>query len=147
MSVMTSVQFAKALEEAGVVTDLDSILRIVIDVNPAECVQIYVQRIGDRRLLDVAGILGTMMAEAAPRAVRYWVQIADELLSESDAARGFDQAGLHIAEVGGRVDAYSRMVLVEDSGAPPELEGHQVELTFSRTGDEPPRITERRVVG
>lgn len=65
MSKPTGRMFAKALEEAGVVTDLNTVERIVIDID-ATLARVYVQRIGDDKLLDaLAGQLGLMLAEAA----------------------------------------------------------------------------------
>jgi hypothetical protein len=49
--------FAKALEEAGVVSDLDGIERIVIDVRPDDVIRVHVQRIGDWRVIDLAEML------------------------------------------------------------------------------------------
>lgn len=66
MSIPTGAAFAKALEEAGVVSDLNSITRIVIDINGLEA-RVYVERVGDKRLLDaISGPLGMMLAEATP---------------------------------------------------------------------------------
>jgi hypothetical protein len=62
-SILPAVQFARALEAAGVVTDLDSIQRIVIDVNPAELVTVYVQRVAGPELKEAAGLLGEMMRD------------------------------------------------------------------------------------
>ena len=66
--LLPAVQFAKALEEAGVISDLDTITRIVIDVDPANVVQVYVQRVAGPELEQVAGLLGEMMRDgrAAP---------------------------------------------------------------------------------
>lgn len=67
MAIPTGRTFAKALEEAGVITDINRVERIIIDVADAMApVRIYVQYIGDKKMLDVAGVLGTMIAEAAP---------------------------------------------------------------------------------
>ena len=49
--------FAQALADAGVVSDLDTIMRIVIDVRAHEPVWIHVQRLGDDRLIDLAAML------------------------------------------------------------------------------------------
>jgi len=61
MAVISAVQFARALEEAGVVSDLNSITRIVIDVNPADVVKVYVERVAGKPMKEVAGLLGEMM--------------------------------------------------------------------------------------
>jgi hypothetical protein len=49
--------FARALEAAGIIEDLDAIERIVIDVRGGEPVRLYVQRLGDDRLPSIAAIL------------------------------------------------------------------------------------------
>ena len=50
--------FAKALAEAGVVHGLGSVTRIVIDVRePMGPVKVYVERIGDEKLIDLAALL------------------------------------------------------------------------------------------
>ena len=49
--------FAKALEEAGVISDLDNIERIVIDVQVYQPIRVHVQRLGDERLIDLAGMI------------------------------------------------------------------------------------------
>jgi hypothetical protein len=63
MSILTGREFAEALEKAGVVSDLNTIERIVIDVQAAEPVRIYVVRFGDERILPAAGILGQLLAD------------------------------------------------------------------------------------
>lgn len=62
-SILPAVQFARALEAAGVVSDLDSVERIVIDINPAEVVTVYVKRVAGPELAQVAGLLGEMMRD------------------------------------------------------------------------------------
>ena len=57
MAIPSGRKFAKALADAGVVSDLDRIKRIVIDVRPDDVVRVHVQRIGDGRLIDVAAML------------------------------------------------------------------------------------------
>jgi hypothetical protein len=59
--ILPAVEFARALEAAGVVSELDSITRIVIDVDPRDLVKIYVERVAGPQLKDVAGLLGEMM--------------------------------------------------------------------------------------
>jgi hypothetical protein len=56
-------EFARALEAAGVVSDLDSIERIVIDLDPHDVVKVYVQRIAGPEIKQVAGLLGEMMRD------------------------------------------------------------------------------------
>jgi len=66
MSIPTGVAFARALEKAGVISDLDSITRVVIDIQPDDTARVYVERIGDSRLLEAfKGPLGMMLAEHA----------------------------------------------------------------------------------
>jgi hypothetical protein len=55
-------EFAKALEAAGVVSDLDTIERIVIDVR-WDRVDVHVKRIGTGRLLGVAPLLPPLLAD------------------------------------------------------------------------------------
>ena len=148
-SYLPVAQFAKALEAAGVVSDLDSITRLVIDVNPAEGVTVYVQRVAGPELKDIAGLLGEMMRDGcatnpeAPRGVRYWVLVSRELLDSP----AWTQAGLRRIELGAWEDRHqARWVLFEDPGASPALEGLEVELTFERHGFDAPRITERTPV-
>lgn len=67
MSIPSGIAFAKALEEAGVISDLSSITRVVIDIQMGDTARVYVERIGDGRLLDAfKGPLGMMLAENAP---------------------------------------------------------------------------------
>ena len=54
---ITGRQFAQALEAAGVVSDLSTIERIVIDVTASDFVKVYVKRIGDERLINLAELL------------------------------------------------------------------------------------------
>jgi len=46
--------FGQALADAGIIEDIDSVQRIVIDAQAGEPLMIYVQRFGDERWLDVA---------------------------------------------------------------------------------------------
>jgi hypothetical protein len=46
--------FGQALADAGIVEDIDTVQRVVIDVQAGEPLMIYVQRFGDERWLDVA---------------------------------------------------------------------------------------------
>ena len=57
MAIPSGRKFAKALEDAGIVSDLSTIERIVIDVRSDDAVRVHVQRIGDDRLIDLAAIL------------------------------------------------------------------------------------------
>jgi hypothetical protein len=70
MSIPTGRAFAKALEEAGVVSDLNTVERIVIDID-SMMARVYVQRIGDKRLLGAfSGPLGMMLAGTEPEGGR-----------------------------------------------------------------------------
>ena len=140
MSIPAGRAFAKALEEAGVVSDLNTIQRIVIDID-ADMARVYVQRIGDKRLLDaISGPLGMMLADAGPKPVRYWVLVSCELLGEP----GWEELGLRQVELGAWESCHqSRWVLFEDPEAPRELDGKEVGLTIGRADGEPPRIIER----
>lgn len=60
--ILPAAEFARALESAGVVSDLDTISRIVIDVDPGDLVKVYVERVCGPELKQVAGLLGEMMA-------------------------------------------------------------------------------------
>jgi hypothetical protein len=139
-------EFAKALEAAGIVSDLDTIERIVIDVRP-DRVDIHVQRAGTKRLLGVAPLL----ADWEPvKVTRYWVLISDEVMATPDIQW---PAGLQPVERGASEHPGMRWWLFEDDDAPPELDGKKVELAISRGRvtedgpDLPPHITERRVIG
>ncbi len=134
-------EFAKALEDAGVVSDLNTIKRILIDVT-WDRVDIHVQRTGTKRLLGVAPLLAEWESE---RVVRYWVLVAQELLD--DPATPWGEAGLLLVEHGGWDSPCVRWCLFEDDEAPAELDGKRVELTFERAADGKTRITERRVIG
>lgn len=142
-------EFAKALEAAGIVSDLNTIKRIVIDVRP-DRVDIHVQRMGTERLLGLAPLLEPLAAEGVEKVVRYWVLVADELLGEPSP---WAEVGLRLAEYGPWKEPGVRWCLFEDPDAPPELDGKKVELTVSRgrvAEDGPdylPHITERRVIG
>ena len=148
MAIPTGRTFAKALEEAGVITDINRVERIIIDVADAMApVRIYVQYIGDKKMLDVAGVLGLMLAdvapEPAPKGVRYWVLVSRELLDSPAWA----QVGLRKIEPGAWEDRHqARWVLFEDPEASPKLEGLEVELTFEQYGFDAPRITGRTPV-
>jgi hypothetical protein len=143
--ILPAVQFARALEAAGVVSDLDSITRIVIDVGPRHVVRVYVERVAGPELDQVAGLLGEMMHDGraadpdAPRGTRYWVLVSRELLDNPAWA----QAGLRKIELGGWESCQGRWVLFEDPAAPADLEGLEVDLTFEQYGDGPVRIASR----
>lgn len=61
-----SDEFYTALRDAGVVRDLDSCTRIVIDAQQREPVRLYVERWGDERLLNVATALNGIEITSAP---------------------------------------------------------------------------------
>lgn len=148
-SILPAVQFAKALEAAGVVDDLNSITRIVIDVDPGDMVKVYVERVAGPALKDVAGLLGEMMRDGraadpdAPKGVRYWT----DLPAEGDfMLRTLSACGIRIIEQGPRTGPRTEMYLVEDPGAPENLAGRTVSLTFVREDDSPVRVLQRDVV-
>ena len=136
-------EFAKALEAAGIVSDLDTIERIVIDVR-WDRVDIHVKRIGTKRLLGLAPLLEPLVAEGVQRVTRYWVLVSQPLLD--DPATPWADAGLRLAEQGPWEHPGVRWCLFEDEEAPEELDGKKVDLTFERDADGKTRITERRVV-
>lgn len=146
MSIPTGRAFAKALEEAGVISDLNTVQRIVIDID-AVAAHVYVQRIGDKRLLDaISGPLGMMLADAEPeRAVRYWAAFAQDLLN-LETFDALAAAGVRVVEQGPWRDTQTRMVLIEDAGAPPELAGREVDLIMHREGGGVATVAERRVI-
>jgi hypothetical protein len=61
--LITGREFAQALEAAGVVSDLGTIERIVIDVRAAGAVHVHVQRIGTERLLSIAPLLPPLIED------------------------------------------------------------------------------------
>lgn len=146
--ILPAVQFARALEAAGVVSDLDTITRIVIDVDPRNVVQVYVQRVAGPELKQVAGLLGEMMRGGraenpdAPRGVRYWT----DLPAEGDfTMRALSACGVRIIEQGPRTGPRTEMYLVEDPGAPAGLSGRTVSLVFEEA-DGKVRIIQRDVI-
>jgi len=66
-------------------------------------------------------------------AARYWVLISDDLMNSNpqwpDGLRPVR------SDDGVPPDTHNRWWLMEDDGAPATLEGKQVELTFTRSGD------------
>ncbi len=52
-----TMQIAAVLEKAGVITDRQMITRIVIDLRGGCEPRIYVERLGDERLIDIAAML------------------------------------------------------------------------------------------
>jgi hypothetical protein len=62
--LVSGPQFAKALEAAGIISDLDSIERVIIDIRSGDLVRVHVQHAGDERLLSVAGMLAEPESEA-----------------------------------------------------------------------------------
>lgn len=51
--LITASQFAEALIAAGVIESGDLVHRVVIDAKAGQAVKIYVERMGDERLLGV----------------------------------------------------------------------------------------------
>lgn len=65
--IVTSRAFCKALLDAGVISgDLDRIARVVIVAQPLECPRIYVEHLGDERIIDVASMLPGLDADRVP---------------------------------------------------------------------------------
>jgi hypothetical protein len=97
--------------------------------------------------LDLATYLRQVIAERdgepVSKGVRYWVQVNDEFMaSEPDWP-----VELRVVERGGSVCPGVRWWLFEDEGAPAEIEGREVELTFSRPTSGRAQVIERRVTG
>lgn len=145
-SFLPVAEFARALEAAGVISDLDSVTRVVIDLDPRDVVKVYVERVAGPEIKGVAGLLGEMMRDGravdpdAPKGVRYWVLVGRELLGSPYWA----QAGLRRIELGAWESGHqARWVLFEDPQASPELEGQEVDLVFERSGCGPVRIQDR----
>jgi hypothetical protein len=64
---MQSSEFARHLEAAGVVDDLSTVRRVVVDAVAGEPVMVYIVRFGDERLLDVdwGGLVPEPIVEVA----------------------------------------------------------------------------------
>ena len=77
-------------------------------------------------------------------AVRYWVQVADELMRDTALQWPSCLRPVRPADSAPPPDNDSRWWLFEDDGAPAELDGKKVELTFTRIDSERPVVTERR---
>jgi hypothetical protein len=68
--VISSEEFAKALVAADVIrdTDTDTISRVVIDARAGHAVQIYLERFGDQRLLNIAPAMTGVEITSVPAA-------------------------------------------------------------------------------
>jgi hypothetical protein len=75
---------------------------------------------------------------------QYWVLVSDELMKTGPSW----PAGLRPVKGDCRPpgELHARWWLFEDDGAPPELDGHKVELTF-RLEDGEPALAGREVTG
>lgn len=62
-------------------------------------------------------------------AARFYVLVSQELL---DADAPWQDAGLHLVEVGGFTEPGMRWCLFDDDNAPEDLNGKKVELTLTR---------------
>ena len=62
---ITGRKFAEALRDAGIVGDLNTVNRIVIDVRADDVVEIRVHHWGDERLLSLAPVLAGAQEEEA----------------------------------------------------------------------------------
>lgn len=83
---------------------------------------------------------------------RYYVLIGQTLLDAVPSPR-WEDAGLHLVEVGGFTEPGSRWCLFEDDNAPEGLNGKKVEITLARgrvyEGDplsDSVWVSERRVI-
>jgi hypothetical protein len=65
---ITANQFGQALADAGIIEDINSVRRIVIDAEAGNPVKIYVERYGDDRLLKVAQTLDGVEISGVPAA-------------------------------------------------------------------------------
>jgi hypothetical protein len=143
---ITPYAFHAALVAAGVIRDGEYISRIVIDAQVSQPVRMYIERLGDERLLDVAvslqGVEVTATEPALP--VRYWVACETALLDDADLPSTLEEAGLRIAELGPWRDARTRMIRIEDPEAPAELDGQEIELILERAEGCPAYVRERR---
>lgn len=86
-------------------------------------------------------------------AARYYILVSQELLDAVPVPR-WEDAGLHLIEVGGFTEPGMRWCLFEDDDAPEELNGKKVEITLTRSrvheGDpltDRVWVSERRVTG
>ncbi len=52
MAKISGIHFAEALEKAGIISDLNTIARVIIDIKAGDVIRLHVERIGDQRLLD-----------------------------------------------------------------------------------------------
>lgn len=59
-------RFLEALENAGVIQRADRIRRVVIDADLNRAVMVYVERLGDERLIDVTIASGIEIATPKP---------------------------------------------------------------------------------
>ena len=59
-------EFAKNLLAAGVVSEVDSVRRVVIDAEVGHVVMLYVERCGDERLLSVMTTLHGIEIKGVP---------------------------------------------------------------------------------
>ena len=76
----------------------------------------------------------------------YWVPISDHLLGGEFFERGMREAGLTVVEVGPWRDTWSRMVRIDDPAAPAEMEGAEVDLTFTQVGNGPIHVSGREII-
>ena len=55
-----------ALKDAGIIRENDYVRRVIIDINVTDAVVIYIERIGDERLLDLVRTLDGAEIRGAP---------------------------------------------------------------------------------
>ena len=62
---ITASEFGKALADAGIISDLENVRRIVIDAKAGEPLRFYVEYFGDERWLNVAQFLKGIVVTTA----------------------------------------------------------------------------------
>ena len=126
-------QIAKALEDSGVIADVNDVTRLVIDLRAGHVPVIHVEQIGDDRLIDIAKLLTD--AEVKRPAVRYWVQVSDELMQP----KNLDSWPPFLRPIrrdnhGVPPDSHSHWWLFEDDEAPPAFDGKRMTLMLHDDG-------------
>lgn len=136
-------EIVKALDAAGVISDIDGISRIVIDIQAGALPQVFVQRDGNGALADLAPLLAEAVVTDRPEPVRYWVECSDELMAAHACWPSFlrplkrDDSAVPLGD--------SHWWLFEDDDAPAGLDGKRVVLTITRGQTEQDGPYETRV--
>lgn len=60
MAKIAADAFLKALVSAGVVTDPDTVTRVIIDARPGKPLYIHVEHVGDERILGAVSTLSEL---------------------------------------------------------------------------------------